>query len=504
MKAVIALLLALALPGIAVSSPALARDSSLHPAFLWWHKKKPKPPLMIPRLPLQAAPGIRVMASLPLGPDFKLLGAGPPVWITPQELALVGQLGQRTVIAAFSGENFQQTGIVVAGPKPADGKLLDVALSADHQRFATVASLGDSLAIGLSAAQRVGPGVVVSEIPGRFTAASIAWLGPNLLAIGAIERAAASSSASATASPTPSPSGTATAPVRDSPLPATANATPSSALQPSPTATPIALVPHLFVVSLAMASEPIEPQLDCLGQIDPTRLYWSRNGRLAVAAGAPPTAGRWFLIDRLQASCSPIMVRGGMPVGFLQWGQNDGRFLFTAIPNDGSGLSAIAVMEYTVADRVAQTVVQPAAAATYTIGTNLAAIASRNVTPALLRTEPDRLIPAELDWFTWSHAQVQIVPLGVQVRAGALLEAEVGYCASRGLLSAELTAPGPGGDFPALMWIANSLRAGGVLAFGQTHGFLSASFSPGCNRIALLGGQLDRPTGAVIAMPTLP
>jgi|GEM_PF-2729350 len=500
MKAV-AVMLALALLAIALNSPALAREPSLRPVFLWWHKKKPKPPLMIPRLPLQAAPGIRVIAALPLGPDFKLLGSAPPLWVTGQELAVVGRIGQRTVIAGFSGDNFQQSGILVAGPKPALGTLLDAALSADHERFATVSSLSDRLTIGLSAAQRVGPSTIVSEIPGRFSAASIAWLGANLLAIGAVELGTPPPAPDATA-PTPNPSASATATVVGPPASATVSA--SATPQPSPSATPVALVPHLFVVSLAMASEPIEPQLDCLDQIDPTRLYWSNNGRLAVAAGAPPNTGRWYLIDRMQATCSPIVVRGGIPFGFLQWGQNDGRFLFTAVPNNGSGVSAIAVMEYTLADHAAQTVIQPATAATYTIGTNLAAVGSRSLTPALIRTTPDRLVPAELDWFTWAHAQVQIVPLGVQVRARALLDAQIGYCASSAMLSAKLSAPGPAGDFPALMWIANSLRAGGVLAFGQTHGFLSASFSPACDRVALLGGQLDRPTGAVLAMPTLP
>lgn len=504
MKAVIALL-ALCLLGIALNPPVLAGEASLRPVFLWWHKKKPKPPLMIPRLPLQAAPGVRVVAALPLGTDFKLLGAWPPVWVTPEELAIVGRLGERTVVAGFSGANFQQAGILVAGPEPADGRLLDLALSADHDRFATVASSGDRLTIGLSSAQRVGPGVTLSEIPGSFSAASIAWLGRNLLAIGAVENTGgAPATENASESPSPSPGAGASPMASQSPSPVAPSPTSSDTPQPSPTPAPVAQVPHLFVISLAMTQEPMEPQLDCLGQIDPTRLYWSGNGRLAVAAGAPPTQGRWYLIDRLQATCSPIEVRGGRPVDFLQWGQNDGRFLFTAIPTDGSGLSAIAVMEYTLADGVAQVVAQPAAAAVYTIGTNLAAIGSRSLTPVLLRTAPDRLIPAELDWFTWSHAQVQIVPLGVQVRALALLGAKIGYCASRAVLSAELSAPGAAGDFPALMWVSSSLRAGGVLAFGQTHGFLSASFSPACDQVALLGGQLDRPTGAIVAMPAAP
>jgi len=419
----------------------------------------PTPPMMIPRLPLQAAPGIRVYAPLPLEHDLRLLGAFAPMWINDQEVAILAMRQEHVVLVAFGGDRFQTPSVLLEMPR---AQLLNMALSPDRHTLATVATSGDQLTIALRATAGPSPPTPIAVIPGAYRRASLAWLDRDTLAVGV--SGAKASSEDAGQSPAES------------------------------------LPPALYLVSaVPEAREPQTLDLECLDDIDPARARWSPDGNLALAPAV--NGASWYLLDRSGKRCDALRLKQLVPVDLLQWAPDSRRFMFTAVPARIPAPYALGVVEYDIRSAQATILAAPAGAAVYLGKLGEAVLGSRGITAQSLRTNPGMLAAAEVGWFTSTHAQLKIVPLGVQVQGGALLAAGMLYSDAAGLLAIRLEAPGGGGDFPALLWLSVSLRTGGVLAYGETHGFLAAGWSPDGSKIAVIGGPLDAPAAAILESP---
>lgn len=431
---------------------------------------KPPPPPEIPNVPFAAAHNVQVEATVAINKDFKLLGPWAPLWLGTKAVALLGTRRGQITMLAWSGDHFANSRVVADPQTVEGGAILDMAASRDGKHLAIAAAAGEKLQIWLRDTQSGAPATVAATIDGRCDKAGLAWLAANTIAVGAQIQASA---------PPPTES------------PITVPQQQASPAPPEPTH-------NLYIVQIGSAQPPAAMSLDCLKSIDPATLTWSPDGRYAV--GQTDEQVKWWLIDRVKASCQPLKLPGIVPAGFVEWEEKSRAFLFTAMPARSPDPGHIGVMEYAVASHKARLLASPATATAYVGGGKIAVLGSQRLNAAAMAANPDALFSAEIAWIDPGQSQLNIVPTGFRSTAAELLHAHLRYSTAKGLVATSFQTPHPKGPFTVLMWLSAAAHNGGVLGTGRMGGMLE-SWSPDGSKLAVLAGLPDHPTLAIVASP---
>lgn len=423
---------------------------------------RPTPAARLHLAPLEPAPGIHIEERLRLRPGFTLIGPWPPLWIGPREIAILGKRGGHTVMIAFQGNRFAQTRTLIDFP-PGKRTLLDLALSPGRKDLAVASATAAEIEIRLVPADGKSPARTIATIKGDYVRASLSWLDPKTLIIGAAE----------------------------APPPADGNGPPTGT---GPRG-------HLYLLSLTASPAPREFDPGCPAAIDPLQVHWSKDGSLAIAYGSGADAHRWYLIERRHRRCTALDFRGLIPARLLEWGSGSDRFLFTALPQKTPEAAAMGVFEYSIPTRSVRRIAAPAAVAAYTGDNRVATLGSRSLRSATLAASPNGLISAEIGWLNATRTELRIVPLGVTVRAISVMNGMLSYSDAHKMLAVGIYAPARGGDFPALLWLSPSLLQAGIIASGQSRGLLYPSWSLDGSKIAVIAGKPGHPLAAILQAP---
>lgn len=431
---------------------------------------RPTPSAQLHRAPLQPASGVAIDTRLPLANGFSLVGPWPPLWVGEDEVALLGKRAGHLTLVAFMGDRFSQTRTLIDLPSAGKRTLMDFALGPAHKRFAVAFATGSQLELQILPANGKGAPKTMATLKGDYLHASVKWLDPKTLMIGAVEKSGEEDGS-------------------------------GDQNGAEPPNTRPRLMGHLYLLSPSASSAPTDFDPGCRGAINPLQLHWNAKGSLAIAYGGAAGNRRWYLIEHERSRCSALDLRGLIPVRFLQWGPASARFLFTAVPRNTPAPAALGVFEYSIRHHAAYLIARPAAAAAFTEGTQIVALGSRNLKPPTLARNPDLLMPAEVGGLNAARSELRLVPLGVTVRAASLMNGLITYSAAHKMAIIGLYAPGAGGDFPALLWLSASLERAGVIASGESHGLLIPSWSPDGSKIAVIAGTPEHPLAAILQSP---
>ncbi|HXR34603.1 MAG TPA: LpqB family beta-propeller domain-containing protein [Candidatus Binataceae bacterium] len=430
------------------------------------------PPPEIPNVPFAAAHNAPLNATVKIDQGFKPLAPWPPLWMGSNEVALVGTHHGEVTLMAYYGDHFADAR-VVADPATVNGAaILDMAISPDGKRLAIAAAAKDKLQIWLRDTAATASAAVTATIDGTYDKASLAWLDPGTLVVGA-ESSTRPAQTSDAAQGTQQP-------------PADVPQTPA---EPSRT---------LHIVRIGAREEPASLDLDCLGQIDPTTIAWSPDGNYGLGQSGEEV--KWLLIDRSKAKCDALKLPGIVPVGFIEWAKGSSGFLFTATPARMRDTPHLGIMEYSLNSHKARLLASPAATAAYVSGGRVAVLGSRHLNAALMVKNPDVLIPAEIAWINPEQGELNIVPTGFKTTAAELLGARIRYSA-RELLATSFQTPGPKGAFTVLLWLSATSNSGGILGTGRIGKTMLANWSPDGTKLAVLAGLPEHPTLAIVASP---
>ncbi|MGO9059516.1 MAG: hypothetical protein ACLQU2_19360 [Candidatus Binataceae bacterium] len=427
----------------------------------------------LPNVPFAPTRGVQLGATVNIDKDFKVTGPWPPLWLGPNEVALLGTRHGKVALVAYYGEHFASSRILADTSTVGGARILDMAVSPDGKRMAIAAASADKFQVWIRDTHDSSPATGVASADQTCSKAGVAWLDPDTLAIGTeCESSAAQPTPAASATPGP-PFGAADIPVKPA--------------------------HSLYVVQMGAQQAQTSLDLDCLAQIDPTTLSWSPDGLYALAQHIEEP--KWSLIDRSKARCEPLKLPGLVPAGFIEWEKGDRRFLFTAAPARAPNPAHIGVMEYTLESHKARLLGSPAVAAAYTSGGTIAILGSNRLNAAVLARTPNLLVPAEIAWVDPQRSQLNIIPTGFSTTAAELLDASLRYSAARQMLVTSFQTPGRKGLFTLLLWVSAPLKNGGVLGTGRVGKRMLPSWSPDGTRLAILAGLPDHPTLAIIAAP---
>jgi hypothetical protein len=430
------------------------------------------PPPELPKVPFAPVHGVQVAATVNVSKDYKVTGLWPPLWLGPKEIGVLATRHDGVVLVAYSGEHLAKSRLLADTSTVNGGKILDMAVSRDGKRLAIAAALNDKLQIWTRDTAGAAPASIASTAHQACEKAGIAWVDPDMVAVGAACQPQA---------PPPSPPAY---PRGQSPAVSAVPSKPAHLLQ---------------LVQIGAQQAPADLQLDCLDQIDPTTLGWSPDGRYALAQAVEER--KWFVIDRAKARCEPFKLNGLVPVGIIEWETGDRRFLFTAAPARAPDPAHIGVMEYTIASHNARLLGSPAVTAAYVSGDVVAILGSHRLTAAVMTTNPNLLVPAEIGWVDALRSQLSVVQTGFSTTAAELLSATLRYSAAKQLLATSFQTPGRKGAFTVLLWISAASKNGGVLGTGRVGRRMLSSWSPDGTRLAVLAGVPEHPTLAIIAAP---
>lgn len=423
----------------------------------------------LPEVPFAATRGVQVEATVTVDKNYKITGPWPPIWLGPREVALVVMHRNQITLVAFYGEHFTRTRVLADASTVNGGKILDMAVSRDGKRVAVAAVSDNKLQIWTRDTRGDTPASVTATIDQACDKAGIAWLDPDTLAIGAQCEAK---------------------PVLPSPLNLPTAGQPANPAQPGH---------RLLLVQVGAQQEPANLDLDCLDQIDPTSLSWSPDGGYAVAQKVEER--NWVLIDRAKARCQQVKLAGVLPLNLIEWEKGEHRFLFTAAPARAPDPAHIGVMEYTVASQTARLLGSPAVSAVYLAGGGVAIMGSHRLTAAVMMSNPNLLVPAEVAWVDPLRSQLSIIQTGFSTTAAELLSATLRYSPARQLLATSFQTPGHKSPFTVLLWLSAVSKSRGVLGTGRVGHRMLSSWSPDGTSLAVLAGLPERPTLAIVAAP---
>jgi hypothetical protein len=424
----------------------------------------------IPNLPFAPAPNVRLAGGSRIDPAFKLLGPWAPLWLGPDMVALAGTLKGQVTLMAWYGNHFNRSRAVADSQTVHGATILDMAASRDGKQLAIAAATADKLEIWTGDTHGDAPLSLAATIDGACDKAGLAWLGADKLAVGALF------TPSAAAPP-------------DQPPSMQGQGTPPAPPQPQRS---------LYIVQLGTKQPPLSLDLDCLKHIDPWTLTWSPDGHYGVALSGEQA--EWTLIDRIKSTCAAVKQPGVAPVGFIQWGADSARFLFTATPQRLPDPSHLGVMEYRLDTRKARLLGSPATAASYVGGPRIAVLGSQRLNAATMAATPDKLYAAEIAWLDPAQAELNIVPTGLVSSGAQLLQGHLNYSAANGLLAANFQTSNRSGPFTVLLWLSAAVHNGGILGTGRM-GRMVTSWSPDGAKLAILAGLPDHPTLAIVAAP---
>jgi Lipoprotein LpqB beta-propeller domain len=427
----------------------------------------------IPNVPFAGAPNVRVAGEVSIARAFKLLGLWAPLWLGPNMVALPGTLNKQVTLMAWYGERFNRSRVVADSSTVHGAGILDMAVSRDGKRLAIAATTGDKLQIWQRDTQSDAPASLAATIDGACDKAGLAWLNQDTVAVGVQFKQ--------NPAPAPVPS--------ESPI-----VIPGQQEQPAGPQIQRAL----YIVQLAGGRPPANIDLDCLKHVEPWTLTWSPDSRYAL--GLSEEQPGWTVIDRVKPACETITVPGIVPAGFIEWGGDSTRFLFTATPTRWPDPAHVGVMEYRLTSHKGRLLASPATAASYVGGARIAVLGSQRLNAAAIAANPDKFFPAEIAWIDPGQSELNIVPTGLSSTAADLLRAHLRFSAANGLVALSFETANPKTTFAVLMWLAAAGNSGGVLGTGRM-GTMLMSWSPDGAKLAVLAGLPDHPTLEIVAAP---
>jgi hypothetical protein len=430
---------------------------------------KPPPAPEIPNVPFAAARHVPVAGMVKIPQALKLIGPVAPLWLGPNAVALPVMRDGHLALMAWEGGHFDDSRVVADSSTIKGAAILDMAVNRDGSRVAIAADAAGQLQIWIRNTSGNSPASIAATIDSNAGKAGISWLGAGALAVG----------------------------VEAQPLSAPSDESPITAPgQPDIAAKPAEPARGVYVVRPGEQQPASDLNIQCIDQIDPTNLLWSRDGSFAIARGEEH--GPWTLIDRAKARCTTISLPGIIADQFVGWGSKSRSFLFTATPANSPDPAHIGVMEYTTDSHKARLLASPATAAAYVDG-KIAVLGSPRLNAAALAANPGALFPAEIAWIDPDQSQLEILPAGFNTSAASLLRGYVSG-SEADVLAVAFAVPAPRGAFTALLWMAPSTHNGGILGTGRI-GTMVARWSPDGARLAVLSGLPDHPTLAVVARP---
>ncbi len=429
------------------------------------------PPPQIPDVPFAAAHDVALSATVKVDNGFRPLPPWPPLWMGSNEVALVGTHHGQLTLMAYSGEHFADARALADRATVNGAAILDMAISQDGKLLAIAAAAGDKLQIWLRDTAGTAPAAMTTSFDGAYDRASLAWIDTGTLVVGTVS-----------------------AP-RRAQTPDAAQDTQQPPANPQPPAEPSH---SLHVVQAGAKEEPASLDLDCLGQVDPTTIAWSPDGKYGL--GQNGEEQQWLLIDRSTAKCDALKLPGIAPAGFIQWAKGSAGFLFTATPARMRDTPHLGVMEYSLKSHKARLLASPAATAAYVSGGRVAVLGSRHLNAAMVVNNPDALLAAEIAWINPDQGELNIVPTGFKTTAAEILGARLRY-SGKGLLATSFQTPGPKGAFTVLLWLSSTSNSGGILGTGRIGKTMLANWSPDGTKLAVLAGLPEHPTLAIVASP---
>jgi hypothetical protein len=441
----------------------------------------PQPAQVTPKYAAHTAtlgiiPGLRVLGVVDLPRDFVPDMNRAPLWLHKgSEVAVLGTIGGRSTMLAFSGAGLIERRIIIRdfGAGASSGWLLDVAPSSDGEKLAAAEATSAGLRLKLSDSSDFSTWHKIAALRGDFASAQLTWLNRTELILATY----------------------ATSGTRDQSL-VQAKGTSERRLysiklgEPGPKRSTGLRPKTGSAAAMSLASR---ASVRCLDQVhcELSRLALSPDQRFAIAQGeenvAPPA-----LIDLQHSKCRLLGLGG--PIRVLAWAPKSNAFLYTRASQGG-------VFKFDLDTGRITTIAVSSGAAAYASDGTIIALGSQALSWTRAARQAHARVKAQIALSDRDNKQITINSLGFVSEPALLAQSTMVFSIASNDALIDTAVTEAGAPLRQIIEYSYPSRAAFVIARGAAEGPVAMSWSQDGKLAAIVDGDATRHTLTVLAPP---